>query len=161
MTPGVAKIPDPMTLDMIKKYADDQLIFRPTDDASGMVLNSVLGVFGVRSGVSNGVLGSSRPYGNSRAPFVWATSMFKNRTGPNMPPGLPLVGVLEAVSNGSDDSTSDVLEYAENESPSEALDDRKGKEKDGTICSKMLSSAGDTATSEHAHEQIYQTREDG
>jgi hypothetical protein len=53
-------MPDPMTLEMIRKYAEDQLMFLPAEDASGMVLSSVDGVLGVRSGVKRGVLGSSR-----------------------------------------------------------------------------------------------------
>lgn len=61
MTPGVAKMPEPITLEMMRKYAEVQLIFLPTEAVSGVVLNSLEGVLGVRDGVNRGVLGSSRP----------------------------------------------------------------------------------------------------
>lgn len=71
ITPGVAKIPEPMTREMIRKYAEDQLRLRPTEEASGMVLNSVDGVFGV-FGVRRGVLRGSRlPYGECRDAFSY------------------------------------------------------------------------------------------
>ena len=105
MTPGVAKIPEPITLDMMRKYADDQLMFRPADDASGRVLSSADGVLGVRSGVSRGVRGSSGPYGSSNEPFSYLVLISKNRIGGNL---LPAFDDLEVSGNsGSEDSTSD------------------------------------------------------
>jgi len=69
ITPGVAKIPEPMTREMIRKYAEDQLRLRPTELASGMVLNSVEGVLGVL-GVRSGVL-LRLPYGDNSDAFLY------------------------------------------------------------------------------------------
>lgn len=126
ITPGVAKIPEPMTLEMMRKYADVEVMFRPTVAASGMVLSSVDGVFGVRSGVRRGVLRSELPYGDSKEAFPYLeVSIDINRTGVNR-----LSALLEERNSGSSEPVS---EMAEEESASEILGDRRGKNAERTI----------------------------
>lgn len=57
ITPGIAKIPDPTTRDMMRMYAELQESVRRVEDGSGKVLssaNGVLGVLGVLSVVGYG-----------------------------------------------------------------------------------------------------------
>lgn len=129
ITPGVAKIPDPMTLEMMRKYADVEVILRPTVAASGMVLSSVDGVLGVRSGVSSGVLRSELPYGDSREAFSYLeVSMDIKRTGVNR------FSTLEEERNSG--SSEPVSEIVEEESASEILGERKGKKVEGILSRK-------------------------
>lgn len=129
MTPGVAKIPEPITLEMIRKYAEVEVMLRPTVAASGMVLSSVHGVLGVRSGVRSGVLrGSKLLYGDRRdaLPYLEVSTDIK-RTGVNRFSNLE-----EERSKGSSEPVSDI---AEDESASDILGERKGDNVEGAILS--------------------------
>lgn len=118
-------MPDPMTLEMMRKYADVEVMLRPTVAASGMVLSSVDGVLGVWSGV----LRFELPYGDSREAFSYLeVSIDINRTGVNR------LSTLEEKRNSG--SSEPVSEIAEEESASEILGERKGKEVEGTILSR-------------------------
>lgn len=129
ITPGVAKIPEPMTLEMMRKYADVEVMFRPTVAASGMVLSSVDGVLGVRSGVRSGVLRFELPCGDSKEACSYLEVLIDmNRTGFNR---LPTLGMER-----NSGSSEPVSEMAKKESASEMLGESKGEKAEGTILSR-------------------------
>jgi hypothetical protein len=67
MTPGVAKMPDPITLEMIRTYAEDQLMLLPTALSVDVVISCKLDrLRGVRKGVRRGVRGSLESYIDER-----------------------------------------------------------------------------------------------